>query len=106
MTDSSFFALEAQTAFMAGREAPALSRSGDLARARKTAEDFEAFFLNQMLQPMFSNLGAEEPFGGGFSENMWRSLQVEEYGKAMTRAGGIGIADTVMQEILRIQEVQ
>lgn len=106
MADASSFALKAQAALLAGREAPTLSKSGDLARIRKTAEDFEAFFLNQVLQPMFSDLGAEEPFGGGFAEDMWRSLQVEEYGKAMARAGGVGIADAVMREIMRTQEVQ
>jgi Rod binding domain-containing protein len=106
MTDASSFALQAQTALMAGREAPTLSPTGNLARARKTAEEFEAFYLSQVLQPMFSNLSAEEPFGGGFAEDMWRSLQVEEYGKAITRAGGVGIADAIMREIMRTQEVQ
>ncbi len=73
--------------------------------ARKVAEDFEAVFIGQMLQPLFQNLGAEKPFGGGSSEKMWRSMQVDEYGKAITKSGGIGIADAVFKEILKMQEV-
>ena len=73
---------------------------------RKVSQDFEAVFVSQMLQPMFANLGAEKPFGGGSSEGMWRSMQVEEYGKAIVKSGGIGVADSVYREMLKMQEVQ
>jgi hypothetical protein len=29
---------------------------------------------------------------------------VEEYGKSIARAGGIGLSDTIQREILRLQE--
>ena len=74
-------------------------------KARKTAEEFEAVFLTQMLQPMFQGIKPEAPFGGGNSEAMWRSMQIEEYGKAITKAGGIGIADAVYKEIIKLQEI-
>lgn len=73
---------------------------------RKVAEDFESFYLSQMLQPMFQNLGAEEPFGGGPGEDIWRQFQVEEFGKAMAKTGGVGVADMVMKEMLKMQEIQ
>ena len=75
-------------------------------QARKIASDFEAVFLSQMLKPMFENIKPESPFGGGNSETMWRSMQIEEYGKAITKAGGIGIADTVYKEIIKLQEIE
>ena len=75
-------------------------------QARKIADDFEAVFLGQMLKPMFEGIKPEAPFGGGNSEAMWRSMQIEEYGKAITKAGGIGIADNVYQEIIKLQEVK
>ena len=46
-------------------------------QARKIAEDFEAVFLTQMLQPMFEGIKPEAPFGGGNSETMWRGMQIE-----------------------------
>src|SRR4029077_3806579 len=38
---------------------------GDVARARKTAEDFATFFFSQSLESVFSNMGADKMFGGG-----------------------------------------
>jgi len=33
-------------------------------------------------------------------------MMVQEYGKAIARSGGVGIADAVQREILRLQESQ
>jgi peptidoglycan hydrolase FlgJ len=104
MTDATTF-IQGRTAFQQAPIPPKIGKIGSVDEARRVAEDFEAFFLGQMLQPMFANLGAEEPFGGGPAEDTWRSLQVDEYGKAIARAGGIGISDMVFREILKTQEV-
>jgi Rod binding domain-containing protein len=83
-----------------------LGKVDNAAQVAKTAQDFEAFFLGQMLQPMFEGLQAEAPFGGGHAEKLWRTMMVDEMGKAMAEAGGIGIADSVQREILRLQEAE
>lgn len=80
------------------------TKGGDLQAARKSAEEFEGMFLSQMFGHVFEGLKTDGPFGGGHAEKMYRSLMVDEYGKTMARAGGIGIADQVMKEILRNQE--
>jgi len=105
MSDS-LLALQAENALAAGRRTPTVGRGMNLVRAREAAQDFEAFFLGQMLQPMFADLDAEEPFGGGAAESMWRSLLVDEYGKAFARQGGVGIADMVLREMIKMQEGQ
>ncbi len=74
------------------------------AEARKAGEEFESMFLGQMLSHMFAGIETNEMFGGGHGETMMRSMLVDEYAKEMTRAGGIGIADAVTREILKIQE--
>jgi len=99
------FALQAGNALAQSRASVSIGNAKTTEQARKIAEDFEAVFISQMLQPLFKDLGAENPFGGGQSEGMWRSLQVDEYGKAISKAGGIGIADNVFREILKMQEV-
>jgi peptidoglycan hydrolase FlgJ len=104
VSDNSF-ALQAQNALSQGRSSVSVGNAKTVQQARKVAEEFESVFISQMLQPLFKNLGAEEPFGGGQSEAMWRSMQVDEYGKAIAKTGGIGIADHVFQEILKMQEV-
>ena len=81
-----------------------LRRSRNLQEARETAESFEAMFLYQMLKPIFETVPTDGIMGGGFSEGIYRSLQVEEYGKSMMQAGGIGIADSIMRQIILMQE--
>ncbi len=88
----------------AGLDTEALARSRNPEAVRRAAEDFEAVFLGQMLAPIFATLKTDALFGGGPSEDIYRSLLVEEYGKSIAAAGGIGIADQVQREILALQE--
>ena len=90
----------------AAKELQSWKKNGNLDQTRKVAMDFEAVFISQMLQPMFQNLGAKAPFGGGHGEDVWRSMQVQQYGKAIAEAGGIGIADKVMREMIQMQETR
>jgi flagellar protein FlgJ len=76
------------------------------AAIRKTAADFEAVFVTQTLESMFSGVGANPLFGGGQGEAIYRSLLLQEYGKAVSRAGGFGVADAVQREMIRMQETK
>lgn len=76
-----------------------------VARIHRTAEDFEAVFLGEMLSPMFESLETDGLFGGGSGERMYRSLLVQEYGKSLARNGGVGIADAVTRQVLALQEI-
>ena len=93
-------------AYQSTRVPPQLGKVDNAAQVAKTAQDFEAFFLGQMLQPMFEGIDTGGPLGGGPSEKLWRSMQVAEYGNAMARNGGIGIADAVLREMLAAQEIK
>jgi peptidoglycan hydrolase FlgJ len=81
-------------------------RGEDLASARNVAQEFEAMAIGQMFQSMFSELETDGLFGGGAGERAFRPLLVEEYAKNTARAGGIGIADSVLSEIIRLQAGQ
>jgi Rod binding domain-containing protein len=74
--------------------------------ARKTAEDFEAYFLTQSLESMYAGIGSDDLFGGGSAELVYRSLLMQQYGKVAAGHGGIGIANAVLREIVHSQEVQ
>ncbi len=74
------------------------------ARMRETAEAFEASFLSQMLKPMFEGLSTEAPFGGGEAEGTWRGFLVDAMAKQAVRGGGIGLADQVVSQMLKMQE--
>lgn len=74
------------------------------ARMRETAEAFEASFLSQMLKPMFESLSTEAPFGGGEAEGTWRGFLVEAMARQTVKAGGIGLADQVVAQMLKMQQ--
>lgn len=92
--------LAADAASLAGPRLPTLPGGTDLHRLRERAREFEAVFLAQMLQPMVQSLDATPPFGGGPAEEMWRSLLADEVGREISRAGGVGIADAVVAQVL------
>lgn len=76
----------------------------NIGQMRKTAQEFEAVFISEMLRPMFQNIEAEAPFGGSSGEKMYRDMQIDEYGKAIAKNGGIGLADQVVREMIKMQE--
>lgn len=76
-------------------------------KIEEAAKDFEAVFLTEMLKPMFAEINEPDPlFGGGQGERVFNGFMVQEYGKLMAARGGIGIAEHVKAELLKIQEVQ
>jgi peptidoglycan hydrolase FlgJ len=75
-------------------------------KARSTAQDFEAVFLNSMFQQMFTSIGGEGPFGGNGAVGVWRSMLTDQYAKSFAKAGGVGIADQVYRTLMARQEVQ
>ena len=87
------------------RPTDATSKRGQSpAQMRETAEAFEASFLSQMLKPMFEGIQTDGPFGGGEGEATWRSFLIDAMAKQTVKAGGVGLADTVMSEMLKMQE--
>jgi Rod binding domain-containing protein len=76
------------------------------AKARAVAEEFEAVFLNAMMQPMFSAANEGGPFGGGPATGVWRSMLTDEYAKSFSASGGIGIADHVYRSLIAAQEAR
>lgn len=101
--------MDALTALSGTTPAPALPSAlgAKTAAARhQAAEDFEAVFLAQMMQPMFNTVEVDETFGGGHAEETWRGIMVEEIAKQTVKAGGIGLASSVEKEMLKLQEAQ
>lgn len=74
--------------------------------AWQAAEAFEAMFLYQVFDAMSAGLSTGGPFGGGPAEGSFRAMLNEKYAGAMSRAGGVGIADNIYREIIRLQEAR
>ncbi len=69
---------------------------------RKIAEEFEASFLSEMLKYSGVNKTSES-FGGGPGEEAFSSMLNDAYAQALSRSGGIGIADLVYKSIIENQ---
>ena len=82
---------------------PRVRQTVDPKVADRTAREFEAMFLSEMLQPVFSGVKSGM-FGGGHGEDTYKAMLVDEYGKTMAKAGGVGIAKMVYDQILKLQE--
>jgi flagellar protein FlgJ len=74
------------------------------AELRRAAEEFEAIFLAQMMAPMFEGLETDGLGGGGMGEEIFRPMLIERYAEALSQAGGVGIADSIVRELMRLQE--
>jgi Rod binding domain-containing protein len=85
--------------------APGLpGRAPGLEGAKKTAQDFEAFFVTSMLESMTQGIKTNKLFGGGQGETLYRSMLNQEYGKAIAAHGSLGIAAAVQREIIKMQQ--
>ena len=89
---------------MMANETAKPAATGNKAKAKAAAQDFEAVFLNSMFQQMFTGIDGEGPFGGNGATKVWRSFLTDAYAKSFAKAGGIGIADQVYRSLIAHQE--
>lgn len=74
-------------------------------KVMKAAQDFEAMAIGQMLEPMFATVDMSKgEFGGGAGEETFKPMIVTEMAKEVERHGGLGLADSVYQQMLKMQE--
>jgi Rod binding domain-containing protein len=103
MPELSVSSTMAAQAFSAG-SVPKPTNATDVHSSRKAAEEFESFFVTQMLENMFKGIETDGYFGGGYGEGVYRSMMLQEYGRVLAKSGGIGIADMVSRELINLQE--
>jgi flagellar protein FlgJ len=74
-------------------------------KVQKTAKDFEQVFLEDVMNRMGEGLGEEGPLGGGSDGgSVYRSMLMKEYAGQITKSGGVGIADAVYRQLMKLQE--
>lgn len=70
------------------------------AALREVAQDLEAAFLAEMLK--HAGFGeARDSFGGGVGEEQMSSLLRAEHANALAAQGGVGLAESIFQSLLR-----
>ena len=77
---------------------------GDMAEAaRAAAQEFEAVFLNTMLEGMFAGIKTDGPFGGGSAETTYRSMLITQFAEEISKNGGLGISDEMTRVLIALQ---
>ena len=70
------------------------------AKAKATATDFEAMFLNSMFSQMTTGVKGDGPFGDTPGTGVWRSMLTEQYSKSFAKSGGVGISNDVYRTLI------
>jgi hypothetical protein len=70
-----------------------------VAEIRDVAQKFEAAFLAQVLD-LAGVAKNPESFGGGAGEDAFRTHLLAEHARALTEAGGVGLAGHVFEALL------
>jgi peptidoglycan hydrolase FlgJ len=74
-------------------------------KAWAAAQNFESIFVKNLLSQAFSGVKGTGPMGTeGTGTETWRDLLVNEYAKSTTKAGGIGVSNSVYSELMKVQE--
>lgn len=75
-------------------------------KTKKTADDFETMFLENMMSQVFPQDAGEGPVGdNGTGSQVYRGMLVNEYAKSVAKSGGIGVSDTIYRQMLQMQEI-
>jgi len=80
---------------------------GDAARdpsqaIRKTAEQFEAYFIQQMMKTMRESIEKSDLVDGG-NMDMYQDLMDKEVSLSMSKRGGMGMADMLERQMHQAQ---
>lgn len=79
-----------------------------LAKIDKSAKEYEAVFLSEMLGHMFEGI----TMGGGLdgeeksANSIYKSLMVKEYANGLADKGGIGLAKDIRANLIELQSAQ
>lgn len=84
-------------------ERPSGRAAAEQRKFEAAAKEFEALFIAQMLEPLFSSVETPAIAGGGKSEEFFKSLLQESYAKAMAERGGFGLASHVKSTLIDLQ---
>lgn len=74
-------------------------------RLRSTAHEIESIFLSQMLKTMREASGKGGILSGN-GQRIYQELMDEHMGRAMAKAGGIGLGDLLVRDVLRRQGIE
>ncbi len=98
--------VQAQGSGLHSPASPGAAKPARDPRLAKQATDFETMFLETTFGHLMAGLSGDGPMGSGnpgSGQDTWRSMLTQQYAKTIVRSGGVGIADSVYRELVRMQ---
>lgn len=92
--------LQAKLSGLGGINGRQLSPEARAVKLREACEGFESIFIQKMWQEM-RNAVPKTGILTGREERFWQDMYDQELSKSMTRAGGIGLADMMYEQLSR-----
>ena len=92
------------TAF-ASKTYSGMDKSAVAKKAHEVAADFESVYIGDAFKAMFKDVSVDPLNGKSDNSNeTWRDMMIDQYAKDFVKKGGIGIADGIAAELIKIQE--
>ena len=78
-----------------------VAKSKDETKLRETAQEFEAIFIRQMFKEMRKTVPKDGLFETDNATETYNQLQDMEAARIAAQQGGIGLADLMMQQLMK-----
>ncbi len=70
-----------------------------IAQLKRTCQEFEAIFAEQMLKTMWKTVPSEGLFPKSQAQRIWEDMYLEEMAKEISMGKGLGIADALFRQL-------
>jgi peptidoglycan hydrolase FlgJ len=82
-----------------------MSKDAVAKKAHDVAADFESVYVADAFKAMFKDVSVDPVTGTSNSSNeTWRDMLLDKYAQDFVKKGGIGLADGIAAELIKIQE--
>lgn len=73
---------------------------------KKAAQEFQAVYLSEMMNYVFSGIKTSPLFGGGHGEETFRSMLVQEYANNLAKTDQLKMNGALQKQIHKLQGEQ
>lgn len=81
-------------------------KTGELANLKKVSQEFESIFLGYMLKQMRKTVPPDPLFGDSTAKGIFYDMHDDEMAKELSKAGGIGLAVILYNQLSKNSEIQ
>lgn len=97
--------LSSATSAFASKAYAGMNKDTVAKKAHAVAADFEAVYVADAFKAMFKDVSVDPLNGKSDTSNeTWRDMLIDRYANDFVKKGGIGLADGIAAELIKIQE--